>query len=163
MTDVTIDWGEMRISDVSPYRLPDLFAGRPVIVTGRFEGDGATTVRIAGRVGSQPIEIPLAVDLNDAASTHEALANIWARRQIAELADRGTWDDDEAIPTRIREVALEYGLMSAFTAFIAVDSSRVTAGDHGTIVPVAVPVPDGVRYETTVVDPAASPAPGSDR
>ena len=40
--------------------------------------------------------------------------------------------------------------MSAYTAFIAVDSSRVTEGDHGVSVPVAVPVPDGVRYETTV-------------
>jgi Ca-activated chloride channel family protein len=155
MTDVTIDWGAMSVSDAYPQRLPDLFAGRPVIVTGRCEGDGATTIRIAGRAGARPIEIPLAVDLNDAASTHESLANIWARRRIADLADRRTWDDDETIASRIRDVALEYGLMSAFTAFIAVDSSRVTAGDHGTVIPVAVPVPDGVRYETTVVEPAS--------
>lgn len=40
--------------------------------------------------------------------------------------------------------------MSEYTAFVAVDSSRVTAGKEGTIVPVAVPVPDGVKYETTV-------------
>jgi Ca-activated chloride channel family protein len=40
--------------------------------------------------------------------------------------------------------------MSAFTAFLAVDSSRVTEGGQGTTVPVAVPVPDGVRYDTTV-------------
>ena len=40
--------------------------------------------------------------------------------------------------------------MSAYTAFIAVDSSKLTAGDHGTSVNVPVPVPEGVKYETTV-------------
>jgi len=50
----------------------------------------------------------------------------------------------------IKQVALEYGLMSAYTAFVAVDSSRRTEGDHGVTVVVPVPVPDGVRYETTV-------------
>ena len=42
--------------------------------------------------------------------------------------------------------------MSAYTAFVAVDSSQVTAGDHGTTVNVPVPVPDGVRYDTTVIE-----------
>ena len=53
-------------------------------------------------------------------------------------------------------MALDYGLMSAYTAFVAVDSSRVTDGDHGTTVAVPVPVPDGVRYDTTVPEPQAS-------
>jgi Ca-activated chloride channel family protein len=40
--------------------------------------------------------------------------------------------------------------MSPFTAFIALDSARRTEGSEGTTVPVAVPVPDGVKYTTTV-------------
>ena len=51
---------------------------------------------------------------------------------------------------QIKQVALDYGLMSAFTAFIAVDSTRQTEGTEGTTVPVAVPVPEGVKYHTTV-------------
>jgi Ca-activated chloride channel family protein len=37
-----------------------------------------------------------------------------------------------------------------YTAFVAVDSTRLTAGMHGVTVAVPVPVPEGVRYETTV-------------
>ena len=42
--------------------------------------------------------------------------------------------------------------MSQYTAFIAVDASQQTAGDYGTTVYQAVPVPEGVRYETTVAE-----------
>ena len=70
--------------------------------------------------------------------------------KIADLNDRSTHDDNRKLPEQITQVALEYGLMSAYTAFVAVDSLSHTSGDHGTTVDVAVPVPDGVRYDTTV-------------
>jgi Ca-activated chloride channel homolog len=57
---------------------------------------------------------------------------------------------DETLPTQIKQVALEYGLMSPYTAFVAVDSLTKTAGTTGVSVAVPVPVPDGVKYDTTV-------------
>jgi hypothetical protein len=49
-------------------------------------------------------------------------------------------------------VALDYGLTSAFTAFIAVDASRTTEGSEGVSVKVPAPTPEGVNYEKTVKD-----------
>jgi hypothetical protein len=40
--------------------------------------------------------------------------------------------------------------MSAFTAFVAVDSMTKTEGEFGTTVAVPVAVPEGVRYDTAV-------------
>ncbi|MHC4109890.1 MAG: hypothetical protein ACYSUY_02385, partial [Planctomycetota bacterium] len=74
----------------------------------------------------------------------------WARKKIENLANRATYDSNPELPEQIKMVALEYSLMSAYTAFVAVDSSRITEGDHGVTVDVSVPVPDGVRYDTTV-------------
>jgi Ca-activated chloride channel family protein len=70
--------------------------------------------------------------------------------KIAALADQSTYQPDPELPGAIKQVALDYGLMSAFTAFVAVDSIRRTEGSEGTTVPVAVPVPEGVKYDTTV-------------
>ena len=64
--------------------------------------------------------------------------------------DRALSDGGASLAAQIRDVALEFGLMSQYTAFVAVDSLTRTAGDHGTTVAVPVPVPEGVRYETTV-------------
>ena len=83
--------------------------------------------------------------------THPALAAVWARAKIAEISDQAIFAPDGADHVgQIRTVALEYGLMSNYTAFVAVDSSRRTGGESGTTVPVPVPVPAGVKYETTV-------------
>jgi len=75
---------------------------------------------------------------------------VWARMKIADLAEHSVYDPDSELPDQIKQVALDYGLMSAFTAFVAVDSTRRTEGAEGTTVPVAVPVPEGVKYDTTV-------------
>ena len=70
--------------------------------------------------------------------------------KIADLCDRAVWEPNTELPDQVKQVALEYGLMSPYTAFVAVDSLTRTAGDHGTTVGVPVPVPEGVKYETTV-------------
>jgi Ca-activated chloride channel homolog len=149
LVDVSVDWGGMNVTDVYPQRIPDLFVGRPVILTGRFTGDAPTTIKLRGKVGGavREIDIPVSLDSND--GKHTAIASVWARMKIAALSDalRG---EDSNFPQLIKQVALEYGLMSAYTAFVAVDSSTRTSGDHGTTVAVPVPVPEGVRYETTV-------------
>jgi Ca-activated chloride channel family protein len=58
------------------------------------------------------------------------------------------------VSTDVKQTALTYGLVSDYTSFLAVDSSRRTEGSHGTTVSVPVPVPEGVRYDTTVQEVA---------
>ncbi len=151
LTDVTVEWGTLEVEDIYPAQIPDLFVGRPLIVTGRFRGQQNTTIRVAGSVGHFESHIDIPVRLDDSA-TRPGIACVWARKQIEQLASRATYDHSSRLPTEITQVALEYGLMSAYTAFIAVDSTSQTAGDHGVTVAVPVPVPEGVRYDTTVQD-----------
>ncbi|MHC4343465.1 MAG: VIT domain-containing protein, partial [Planctomycetota bacterium] len=152
LADVTIDWGDMKVTEVYPRRLLDLFVGRPVIITGKFTGQGSTAVHVTGRVGDMTQDIAIPVEIGDTEATHPGIACVWARKRIEDLANQSTYDGNPDLPGEIKQVALEYNLMSAYTAFVAVDSSRKTAGDHGVSVAVPVPVPDGVRYGTTVQD-----------
>lgn len=149
LSHVNIHWGDMRISDLYPSRLPDLFVGRPVIVTGKYRGE-PSGLYVGGRAGGERIEFGVQSDGDD--NAHAFLPRIWARLRIADLMDRRVRVTDPygELEGMIRQTALDYGLMSDYTAFIAVDASQPTSGDHGATVVQPVPVPAGVRYETTV-------------
>jgi len=149
ITDVSVDWGDMQAADVYPRRIPDLFVGRPVILTGRFKGRGHAIVRVKGRMAGVMRQRDIVVDLEDRAD-HPGLASVWARAKIADLAGQAVHAPKPELHEQIKLVALEYRLLSAYTAFVAVDTESRTVGEHGVTVAVPVPVPDGVRYETTV-------------
>ena len=148
LTDVAIDWNELAATDVYPARMPDLFAGRPIVVTGKF-GGMPDDVRVRGRLGREVVAFDVAAARE---SQQPALRSLWARLRIEDLARRQTLtgDPNGALADSIRTTALEHSLMSAYTSFVAVDASERTAGERGTTVNQAVPVPAGVRYDTTV-------------
>ncbi len=77
---------------------------------------------------------------------------MWARLKIKDLMNLATHADNsvEQLHQTVTQTALAYNLMSSFTAFVAVDSMTKTEGDFGRTVALPVPVPDGVKYETTV-------------
>ena len=148
LTGVEIDWGGMTVSDTYPSRPPDLFVGRPLVVSGRFEGE-RHTVTVSGTVDGA--RRSLAID----ATNQEgglSIAKVWARSKIADLSDRQATAGDPhgKLGNIIRRVALRHQLVSNYTSFVAVDSSETTGGKYGVTVHQAVPVPDGVRYDTTV-------------
>lgn len=151
MTDLAIDWGSMDVTDVYPRRLPDLIVGRPVVITGRYTGEPGV-VTIGGRVGMQPASFAVAVDDDPEEQSHPGIATVWARLRIRDLMLRATVSPDFAATARadVLQTALNYNLLSRYTAFVAVDSLSRTDGDYGTTVAVPVPVPEGVRYDTTV-------------
>jgi hypothetical protein len=87
------------------------------MITGRFSGAGTTTVRVRSGQGSTT-EIP--VNLNESTATRPAIALAWARMKLSTLAAAAPENRDST--RSIRQLALEYGLLSEYTAFVLVDS-----------------------------------------
>lgn len=158
MTDLRFDWGGMDVVDVYPKRIPDLYIGRPVVITGRYRGWDKVSgqVRITGRVGTEREELRVSVQPGTSNPNARGLALVWARTRITELDEQATWGakpgaGSENGPNQgeIKDLALRFGLMSAYTSFIAVDSMGRTGGTYGTSVTVPVNMPVGTKYETT--------------
>jgi Ca-activated chloride channel family protein len=151
MTEIAVKFNGVKVTDVYPRQIPDLFVGKPVVITGRFEGSMDGPVEVMGMVGREKQTMVVRMDQSKPVD-HPAIATVWARMRLADLYDQGAGRSDgaEGLARDVKGVALEYGLMSPYTAFLAVDSTVKTEGDHGTTVAVRVEMPEGVRYETTV-------------
>jgi Ca-activated chloride channel family protein len=153
LTDISVDWGGLAVSDVYPQKIPDLFSANPVIIHGRYSKPGAGPIRLRGKVAGQEYSREISVNLPEAEAAHDVLAPLWARRRIDDLMDKSLKFNEEegegqyslkkqTIDT-ITGLALEYRLMTQFTSFVAVEDRVVTSGGKTRTVAVPVENPSG--------------------
>lgn len=151
LVDVAIDWNGLPVEDVYPKRLPDLFAGQTINAVARYTGAARGTAYVSGRIGTKKVRFPVEIDLPEKRAEHEALGPIWARTRIHELMGQ-----KEPPVKQITDLAVDFRLMSKYTAFVAVDESRVVGDGRPLRILQPVELPEGMNRETTVgSDPEA--------
>lgn len=132
LTDLALD-ASVRVEEIFPERLPDLFAGDELVVFGRYAGtsrEGRMTVRgtRAGRAEryGTTAAFPATEDGND------FIPRLWAARKIGVLQQsiRLNGANPEIIE-EIRETALRYGLLSEYTAYLVQEPMQVAGRGVG--------------------------------
>ncbi|MFH1430580.1 MAG: VIT domain-containing protein [Candidatus Uhrbacteria bacterium] len=148
LTDISIEWGGLPVTDVVPANVPDLFGGQLVAVVGKFNGTASGTVTVHGEfAGSRvkydvPVQLPSATD-----DAHASLPTIWARWRVAEVESDYILADEEREPL-ITSLGLAYNIVTQYTSFVAVEEiAPENPGDPPRTVPVPVEMPEGVSYE----------------
>ncbi len=150
LTDIHVSFEGLEIADLEPARVPDLFAGQPLVLTGRYTRPGAGVVIVEAKEGGRPITLRHVVKLPEAATENEAVGRLWARRRIHRLEREQHGGRSGNVEQAVTELALRHQLMSAYTSFVAVDS--VVSNARGGSIEVGVPVdlPAGVDRAATI-------------
>jgi Ca-activated chloride channel family protein len=152
LTDISIDWSGLPVSDVYPKRIPDLFSAKPVILTGRYSSAAHGDIVLRGKMSGRDFERRIPVKFSTSASEHEVLSKLWARTRIDDLmaSDYAGIQQGAAKPEvkqQITRLGLDYRLMTQFTSFVAVEEQVITEGGKPRRVDVPVEMPEGVSYE----------------
>jgi Ca-activated chloride channel family protein len=123
-----------------PGRLPDLFAGAPLFLLGRYRGAADGTVALDGQDGDGR---PWSARLPAWRGEGGAAAAVWARGRLRELEDRYAGEGGaKELEREIVATSLRFGVLCRFTAFVAVDRSAVVnpGGQlHQVVQPVELP------------------------
>ena len=151
LAGVQIEWGGLAVSETYPAKIPELWAGRPIVIFGCYERGGDATIRITGNVEGKPASWPLQVMLPPSEQRNEVLAKVWARNKIEDLMQQTFYAGSPEVEEVVTNIALEYRLMSQYTSFVAVDQSTIGTMREPARPPrrmlVPVPLPEGTRYE----------------
>lgn len=127
LTDVRVHWEGAGEPQQAPGRVPDLYAGEPLLLAVRSERP-LHAVRVEGQLGDRAWHraITLAGGAEDA-----GVAVLWARRMIAEaMSHRNLGDDPGGVRERVLVLALEHHLVSPYTSLVAVDKTPARAIDE---------------------------------
>ena len=151
LTDLSIDWAGLPVTDVYPKRLPDLFSAKPIVVSGRYMNGARGVIKLKGQSAGRDFTRDVAIELPDKQPRHDALSSLWARTRIDDLMSQdyngiqnGTTRDE--VREAITELGLNFRLMTQFTSFVAVEEMTVTDGGTPRRIEVPVEMPEGVSH-----------------
>ena len=138
--------GTVRLREMEPASIPDVFAARPLTLTGKWDGKPSGTLRIVGTTGSGET-FTQEFDFTKSAESglrNPALRSLWARERVRTLADYAQLTSDSETVKEVTNLGLTYSLMTPYTSFVAVDEQvRDFTGDSR-LVKQALPLPKGV-------------------
>jgi Ca-activated chloride channel family protein len=135
-----------------PMPLPDLFDGAPVVISGRFTGPAGGALTVTGDGG-------FATTVPAVTSANAGLCAVWARAWIRDLEDRYVVEGGGALEQQIVNTSLRFGVLSRFTAFVAVYQQVVD--ESGVVHRVTQPVESPSGWEPPVSALRVVPAGGT--
>ena len=121
MTALGIDSGRVRLTEMSPPRLPDLFKGSQQVVTGRFRGKDEARMTLSGAVGKAREKFTFTADL-DGDVRNAFIPRIWATARVAYLQEQiQLHGENGELLDEIKRLGREYGILTPYTSMLVVE------------------------------------------
>jgi len=167
LAKVRVEAEGVTLGDITPNPYPDVFANRPLIITGKWTGEPKGKIIVRG-VGGNGTPFEKSIDLAAAAAAsgldHPALPVLWARERVRDLTDV-TSSSGETV-REITSLGLTHALLTPYTSFLAVDETPRVMDTLAKTVNQPVPLPRGVSTSAVGGSPrnsgsASVPEPGS--
>jgi Ca-activated chloride channel homolog len=143
-----VDQLELDASSIAPKKLPDVYAGAPVTILGRYRGSAPANgaIHVTGTSLGDPLQLAIVRESSTIAGTW--LAASWARAAIRDREDQyaaGSGARDE-LEREIVTLSKRFSVLSRFTAFLAIDRTEV-ANRSGQLRQVVQPVETPAGWE----------------
>jgi Ca-activated chloride channel family protein len=145
LSGISVQWPQGAKVEMWPPRVPDLYAGEPVMLSARMDAPGGE-IAIAGTRGAERWRTTLPLK---GGADESGVHVLWARHKIAALMDEiRKGGDAESAKAEVVSVALEHHLVSKYTSLVAVDVTPVRpAGAALKTAAMPTNLPEGWVYE----------------
>ena len=128
LANLKIDTSDIKVKELYPKTLPDLFFGSQLVLLGRYKNSGDAVIKLTGEVNDKEHSFENEVKFPKRDDSHEFLPRLWAQRKVAYLVDeiRLHGENDE-LKDEIIKLSKKYGIMTPYTSFLAQeDKPQVT-------------------------------------
>jgi len=114
--------GGIRVRQLYPSPLPDLFKGEQLVLVGRYSGQGAAAVILDGAVNAAPKQFTYEVKFPEESSENQFIPRLWATRRVGYLLDEIRLHGENAeLRDEATELARKYGIVTPYTAYLIME------------------------------------------
>jgi Ca-activated chloride channel homolog len=154
LTNLKLTAGQnVRLSEVYPPQLPDLFYGGQVVVLGRYSGQGPAAVTLNGMVGTEQREFVYELNLAPrGGEEREFVEHLWARRKVGYLLDQVRLNGEKKeLIDEVTALAKKYGIATPYTSYLIVPDAPASVlstarGANGPVPGATPPALGGGRW-----------------
>lgn len=123
LKDISLKYEGFQVSDLEPGVIPEMFAERPVMVIGKWQGEAKGMITVSGKSGKGEYSQTFDVSEIRPMKENSAIKYLWARARIASLSDYLAGPDNPDNKGAVTALGLKYNLLTKYTSFIAVDET----------------------------------------
>lgn len=124
-SELKVDFKGIKVRDVYPRILPDLFKGSQLILLGKYEGENQLTVTLSGRVRKQERSFVLENQKLLEDEAYHFLARLWATRRIGYLLEEiRLHRENKELVDEVKKLALKFGIVTPYTSFLVTEKER---------------------------------------
>ncbi|MGM0568622.1 MAG: VIT domain-containing protein [Elusimicrobiota bacterium] len=130
LSEPEIEINGIKISEVYPRDLPDIFKGTRLVTAGRYEGNGKSKIVLSGKINGKSKKFTFEGNFAREDQKNDFIPRIWARRKIGGLMRNirleGT---NQELVNEITRVGKKYGIITPYTSYLITEEAR--AEDEG--------------------------------
>ncbi|MFP4027781.1 MAG: VIT and vWA domain-containing protein [Candidatus Brocadiia bacterium] len=125
LANLTLDFGKVKVRDMYPQRLPDLFRGSQVLVFGRYEGSGDVAVKLGGVMKGEDKQFAYDAEFPETSTDNGFIAHLWAQRKIAYLVDQiRLHGESKELKDAVVRLSKEYGIATPYTSYLVLENEK---------------------------------------
>ncbi|MCI0331180.1 MAG: VWA domain-containing protein [candidate division Zixibacteria bacterium] len=119
LANLKLDFGSVRTFAAYPNDLPDLFAGSQLVVVGKFNGSGKTSVTLTGELNGERTVFEFPADFSVQNGWEKSIPKIWATRRVGHLIDQVRLSgQSQEVVDEIITLSKKYGIINQYTSFL---------------------------------------------
>ncbi len=119
MTNVALDFGDMKVTDLYPKQMPDLFIGSQLLVFGRYQVAVDAAITLSGIMAGEQKQFVYEETLPETNQENDFVGTLWATRKIGYLLDEiRLHGEDEELRDEVIRLAKKYGVVTPYTSYL---------------------------------------------
>ena len=127
MTNLKLECKEVKLMQIYPKILPDLFKGSQLLLLGRYEGNGKAKLTLSGNVIDKKKTFTYNTEFPKQDERNSFIPRLWASRRIGYLIEKiRSHGEEKELVDEITKLSKKYGIITEYTSFLVETDAEFT-------------------------------------
>ncbi len=119
LADISLDFDGVRVEQLYPSELPDLFAGTQLVLVGRYRQGGPARITLTGEVNGETTRFVYEDNRFRGSGGDDFIPRLWATRAIGSLLNeiRLKGESTELVESVVN-LSIRYGIITPYTSYL---------------------------------------------